>query len=138
MTDRAQRDLAAEETSREFGGWFEAQGYPSPEDRYDGDEMAEAFTAGMQAQRDLDAAAAPRSVADRIAEDTRAYVSTRAGSFVTAFLVDHNVHVGFARAAMELDRLSDDHAISMPDANGRYTVPAEFVAATQTSSEGNR
>ena len=50
------RDLQAEEAGREFDGWFEAQGYPSPEGRYDGEEMAGAFTAGMQAERDLAAA----------------------------------------------------------------------------------
>lgn len=43
----------AEQEHAEFAGWMEAQGYPSPEDRYDGSEMAEAFAAGMQAQRDL-------------------------------------------------------------------------------------
>jgi hypothetical protein len=46
------RDLQAEQDRAEFTGWFEAQGYPSPEDRYDGDEMGEAFAAGMQAARD--------------------------------------------------------------------------------------
>jgi hypothetical protein len=51
------RDLAAEEAHAEFTGWMEAQGYPSPDDRYDGDEMAGAFAAGMQAGRDLIAAA---------------------------------------------------------------------------------
>jgi hypothetical protein len=45
---------ALEATVREFTGWFEAQGYPSPDDRYDGDEMEAAFAAGMEAQRDLD------------------------------------------------------------------------------------
>lgn len=49
--------IAPQELSGEFAGWFAAQGYPSPDDRYDGEEMAEAFAAGMQAQRDLDAAA---------------------------------------------------------------------------------
>jgi hypothetical protein len=47
------RDQAAGEVTREFAGWFEAQGYPSPDDRYDGEEMAEAFKSGMQAARDL-------------------------------------------------------------------------------------
>jgi hypothetical protein len=50
------RDQAAGEVTREFAGWFEAQGYPSPDDRYDGEEMAEAFKSGMQAARDLAAA----------------------------------------------------------------------------------
>ena len=39
--------------AREFAGWFAGEGYPSPDDRYDGDEMEAAFAAGMEAQRDL-------------------------------------------------------------------------------------
>jgi hypothetical protein len=50
------RDLAAEEAHGEFTGWMEAQNYSTHPDDCDG--MDEAFAAGMQAGRDL-AAAAP-------------------------------------------------------------------------------
>jgi hypothetical protein len=49
------RDLQAEEVTREFAGWAEAQGYDDSE-LYSFAEMDEAFAAGMQAARDLDAA----------------------------------------------------------------------------------
>jgi hypothetical protein len=48
------RDLAAEEVSREFAGWAEAQGYDDSE-LYSFAEMDEAFAGGMQAARDVDA-----------------------------------------------------------------------------------
>lgn len=51
-TAPAARDLRAEEVSREFAGWFEAQGYRLDATFMEGD-MADAFTAGMQAERDL-------------------------------------------------------------------------------------
>jgi hypothetical protein len=63
---RAPRDLRAEQVRREFAGWFEAQGYPSPEDRYDGEEMAEAFGGGMQAERDLTATVGDGTLRTRI------------------------------------------------------------------------
>lgn len=46
------RDLASEETAREFTGWLEAQGQDRYEEFARGD-MADAFAAGMQAERDL-------------------------------------------------------------------------------------
>jgi len=54
------RDQAAEEVSREFDGWFEAQGYDAADSAYE--EMAEAFEAGMQAARDLGGQPAPGDV----------------------------------------------------------------------------
>jgi hypothetical protein len=194
MTDQCQRDHQAEQDHAEFAGWAEAQGYDDA-DGYDFDEMEFAFTAGIQAARDLadlaepmpgpDLGAAsadleseirvavslhctgpavpcdlclretdramtavaayarlvaehersrPKPAPDRITEDTRAYVSTRAGGHVTAVMLQRRVRIGFVRAARELNRLADDHAIGMPDAKGRYTVPPAFVAATQTGN----
>ena len=60
---------------------------------------------------------------DRITEDTKAYVATRAGTFVTGSLVQRHVRIGFARAVTELNQMADDRLIGMPDAKGRYTVP---------------
>jgi len=51
---RPARDLTAEEITREFAGWSEAQGYDDSE-LYSFAEMDEAFAAGMQAARDLGA-----------------------------------------------------------------------------------
>lgn len=51
-----ERDLQGEREYAEFTGWMEAQGYPV-EDCYPehgSGDTAEAFYAGMQAQRDLD------------------------------------------------------------------------------------
>jgi hypothetical protein len=48
----AQRDVPAERDYAEWRGWMEAQDYHFDDDSY----QAEAFAAGMQAQRDLDAA----------------------------------------------------------------------------------
>lgn len=56
---QADRDRADEEITREFAGWAEAQGYDDSE-LYSFAEMDEAFAAGMQAARDLDAAQPPR------------------------------------------------------------------------------
>jgi hypothetical protein len=49
------RDLQAEQDHAEFIGWFAAQGYRDGATYLQGD-MADAFAAGMQAQRDLEAA----------------------------------------------------------------------------------
>ena len=64
-TAPGQRDLRAEVVHREFTGWIDAQSWPliSGPEVYTLDEMAMAFAAGMQAQRDL-AAAAPAPRAD--------------------------------------------------------------------------
>lgn len=53
----AERDPQAEQDHAEWRGWMEAQGYQFDDDSY----QAEAFAAGMQAQRDLDAAAGPQT-----------------------------------------------------------------------------
>ena len=53
------RDQRAEETKREFDGWFEAQGLDD-QGRFDQDEMQFAFESGMQAERDLDAKQEPK------------------------------------------------------------------------------
>jgi hypothetical protein len=51
------RDLQAEQDHAEFTGWLEAQGYnPDPDMVCGGDWRRDAFFAGMQAARDLDAA----------------------------------------------------------------------------------
>jgi hypothetical protein len=50
MTDPGQRDLQAEQDHAEWRGWMKAQGYAFDDDSY----QAEAFAAGMEAQRDLD------------------------------------------------------------------------------------
>lgn len=81
-------------------------------------------------------AARPQSATDRITEDTKAYIATRAGSFVTASLVQRHVRIGWARAATELNRLADDHVISMPDSKGRYTVLHVPATATETITKG--
>lgn len=47
----AERDQQAERDHAEFAGWFEAQDYTTG--AFESDSMAEAFTAGMQAARDL-------------------------------------------------------------------------------------
>jgi hypothetical protein len=49
------RDFQAEQEHAEWSGWMEAQGFPRHEG-YAGGDMFDAFKAGMQAQRDLDAA----------------------------------------------------------------------------------
>lgn len=63
------------------------------------------------------------TVGDRITKDTKAYVATRAGTFVTGSLVQRHVRVGFARAVTELNQMADDRLIGMPDTKGRYAVP---------------
>lgn len=45
-----ERDYRVEEISREFDGWYEAQGWPNS----DREDLAEAFAAGMEAQVYLD------------------------------------------------------------------------------------
>ena len=52
------------------------------------------------------------------------YVAERAGSYLTAAMVQRRVRVGYARAACELDRLAREGVIAPFDANGRYAVPA--------------
>lgn len=62
------RDLRAELVHREFTGWIDAQSWPlvSGPEVYTIDQMAEAFTAGMDAQRDLTAATGYGTLAERI------------------------------------------------------------------------
>jgi hypothetical protein len=55
MTDQDQRDVPAEQDYAEWRGWMEAQNYHFDDDSY----QAEAFAAGMQAQRDLNDAQGP-------------------------------------------------------------------------------
>lgn len=55
--ERGQRDLRAEETHAEWTGWAEANGHRNEYAAYGYDDMREAFTAGMQAEWDLAAAA---------------------------------------------------------------------------------
>jgi len=56
------RDLQAERDHAEWVGWAEAQGYDSNDNyaEYGVTDVSEAFTAGMQAGRDLAAVAAPQ------------------------------------------------------------------------------
>ena len=56
------RDRHAEQDHAEFARWYEAQGYGKPDEEFGAGEMADVFTAGMQAQRDLDAAQHPKPV----------------------------------------------------------------------------
>jgi hypothetical protein len=57
----AERDYAAERDHAEWLGWAEAQGYATDDGyvEFDSGDMRDAFAAGMQAQRDLDAATKP-------------------------------------------------------------------------------
>jgi hypothetical protein len=54
------RDLLAEQEHAEWTGWMDAQGYATSQrqgsEGYGGGDMFDAFKAGMQAARDLDAA----------------------------------------------------------------------------------
>lgn len=61
MTAPGERDLAAEETHAEWLGWAEANGYRNELAAYGYDDVRDAFTAGMQAERDLAAAQPPES-----------------------------------------------------------------------------
>jgi hypothetical protein len=61
MTAPTERDQQAEQDHARFTGWMESRSYSTHPDDCDG--MAEAFTAGMQAQRDLDAAAIESEIA---------------------------------------------------------------------------
>jgi hypothetical protein len=56
----AARDLQAEQDHAEWHGWMDAQGYDFADDSY----QAEAFAAGMQAERDLAATEEPQPVTD--------------------------------------------------------------------------
>lgn len=64
--EQAGRDPQAERDYAEFTGWWEAQGYDADHAQtfYGADVMAETFLAGMQAQRDLDAAQEPGPAPD--------------------------------------------------------------------------
>lgn len=57
------------------------------------------------------------------------YLAERAGSYVSAAMVQRKIRVGFARAVDELNRLADVGVIGMPDSRGRYTVPKTPAAA---------
>jgi DNA segregation ATPase FtsK/SpoIIIE-like protein len=52
------------------------------------------------------------------------YIAERAGSYVTAAMVQRRVRVGYARAACELDLLAAAGVIAPFDADGRYAVPS--------------
>lgn len=58
--EQAGRDPQAEHDCAEWRGWMEANAYSTHPDDCEG--MAEAFAAGMQAERDLDAAQGPQPV----------------------------------------------------------------------------
>jgi hypothetical protein len=89
-----------------------------------------------EARRGLDATQKPQPAPDRITEDTRAYVATRAGGYVTAAMVQRRVHIGWARAATVLNQMADGGEISLPDSKGRYTVPHAPATETVTKGEG--
>jgi chromosome segregation ATPase len=61
MTAPTERDQQAEQDHARFTGWMESRSYSTHPDDCEG--MEEAFTVGMQAQRDLDAAAIESEIA---------------------------------------------------------------------------
>lgn len=63
MTTPSRRDLQAEQDHAEFTGWAEAQSYDESFD-FNLEDMRDAFTAGMQAARDLADAAEPKPAPD--------------------------------------------------------------------------
>jgi len=63
------------------------------------------------------------------------YLAERAGSYVTAGMVQRKVRVGYARAAYLLDALARDGEIGQPDSKGRYAVPP--ATASETTNEGS-
>jgi hypothetical protein len=67
MTTPSERDVPAEQDYAEWRGWMEAQDYHFDDDSY----QAEAFAAGMQAQRDLDAATSASSELATLLADWR-------------------------------------------------------------------
>jgi len=70
----------------------------------------------------------PPAIDDRDVAETREYVATRAGGYVTASLVRRHVSgVGYGRAAVLLARLARAGVIVGPDERARYAVPPKPV-----------
>jgi hypothetical protein len=68
----------------------------------------------------------PPAIDDRDVTETREYVATRAGGYVTASLVRRHVSgVGYGRAAVLLARLARAGVIAGPDERARYAVPGK-------------
>jgi hypothetical protein len=144
-----ERDPEAEQDHAEFTGWFEAQGYNSRE-HFDEDFMAEAFTAGMQAQRDLDDATLAAEVrAGHVhieTDEPQPAPELQAGEIVYLYhwRFDRGEEFGLYRHAADADARAAQHAdeglsevLSMA-VLGRPEQPAPELAALQAARAGLR
>jgi hypothetical protein len=99
------RDLQAEQDHAEWHGWMDAQGYDFADDSY----QAEAFAAGMQAERDLAAAQEPHAADGKTAGQQAYegfYAGTECGPPVPwAQLTDWDEHWEAAGRAVETRQL---------------------------------
>jgi hypothetical protein len=104
----AQRDYAAEQDHAEWRGWAEAQGYAVDDGyvEFDNGDMRDAFTAGMQAARDLDAAA-------KTAE--RARIKGLFDQWITITMSEPNSHPPEAWIAAFADLICDKPQFRLAD-----------------------
>lgn len=114
----AERDHQAEQDHAEFAGWFEAQGYTTG--AFESDSMAEAFTAGMQAARDLAGVAGPKPAPSRAELET-------AMAAALQDLIDESEPKPAPELAADLDRLRERVARTAAklDADALVTAPSK-------------